>query len=67
VSERKVVDQYPRPPVTAEPGSLRWQMQDDILEFVNGVLGVDFCHPEWELADYLIREGWVKKEVQDNT
>lgn len=46
------------------PGSMCWHLQNDILECVNGLLGEDFCHHEWAIADFLVNKGWVRKDLE---
>lgn len=48
----------------ASPGSMRWHLQNDILECVNGLLDEDFCHHEWVIADFLVSQGWVRKDLE---
>lgn len=52
-------------PTAASPGSMRWHLQNDILSCVNDVLGEDFRHHEWVIADYLVQHGWVRKDLQE--
>lgn len=57
-------DWNPEQVTSPSPGSMRWHLQNDILECVNGFLGEDFCHHEWVIADFLVSQGWVRKDLE---